>query len=1395
MSVHLTDLLAAGTPGLLADDRAGPPPACPPGVLMLPAADHRPRAQAGERLHQVFEQRCDSLCAAGQAGHIAVEGTQTVLSYAALDTLANQLARHLRQQGLRAGDVVGLLFDKGHWAIAAMLALGKIEAVYVPLDASFPADRLAFIAQDSGMRWMLSERAHEALAAASGKPLLCLDAHAKAIAAQPVQRLAPEEVGAPARRAADARCYIIYTSGSTGRPKGVPIDHAQVLNFVRVAAETYGYRADDRVYQGLTLAFDFAVEEIWVPLAVGATLVPNQTGGSLLGADLGEFLRSRRISALCCVPTLLATLEDELPALRLLIVSGEACPRDLVQRWWRPGREFLNAYGPTEATVTATLGRPQPGQPVTIGRPLPTYAILIMPPRECRALPFGEEGEIAIAGAGIASGYLNREEQTRAAFVADEIGIPHNCSGRIYRTGDLGRINAAGELEYLGRIDSQVKIRGYRIELAEIESLLLQCEGVSQAVVQPWESSPGVKELVAYYTAAPGAAPPRAEALAGALRERLPGYMVPSHYECLQQMPMLASDKADRKRLPPPRAKRLDLGQQAYVAPAEGLEQALAQVLQGLLGVERVSATAHFFQDLGMNSLLLALFSARLREAGASAGLPGTVSMRQLYGHPSVRELAAALARPAQPALAIAAVQPHRASNLAYLACGAAQLALGMAWVGANAAAAWWAVHLVIDAADWPAALVTAVCCALAYLLAAAVLPVAAKWALAGRCKPARIRAWSLDYLRFWVVKALIRSSPMVLFAGSPLYVWYLRSLGARIHPSAYVGLRTPPACPDLLQVGAEAVLCRNAELPTYRVLQGWVETGPVRVGAQARVGEFAYLDIDTALEPVAELAHASSLQAGQRVPAGALWHGSPAQPAGRAAAAPADLSMPPVPAWRRWSFCVLLLAPALTAVVLPLLGAHAVWGEGGHALDAAGEPLADLVHEGARLASAAGNEGWAGWLRWSGLAAAAYALLLLAGLLWVATVPRWCAAWLRPGRCYPLYGLHHWLQMAVRSTSNRPWFNALFGDSADIVRYLKAIGWRLPGLVQTGSNFGMAQQHDVPVLCTVGSGTLVSDGLSMLNAEIGARGLQVHEVGLGAHCFLGNAIAVPAGHRVGANCLLASKVMLPLDGPPWEGIGLLGSPAMQIPRVSALGADPTQQHSPQWRAERLRRKTRSNRIGMLLYLGLNLVPLLALAALWHELYPWGSAHGAWFAAGFANLALAFGLGWLIWVDAASRGFRALQPMRSALLEPAFWRHERHWKLGLANDNFLLAGFAGTPLRGWLWRAMGVKVGRRLLDDGASITEKTLAELGDDCTLGARAILQGHSLEDGNFQSDHLVLEDGCSVGANCYVHYGVRLGAGSTVLADAFVMKGQQVPAGEVWVGNPAQSAQGRAG
>jgi non-ribosomal peptide synthetase-like protein len=1311
------------------------------------------RWSPGERLQHLFERQCDELRSRGGRSRPAIDAGGDVLTYHELDARANQLARYLLGCGVRGGDRVGLLFDQAVHSYVGMLAVLKLNAAYVPLDTGFPPDRVSYIVGDAAVRTVLTQSHLAAKVGQLPAVPVCMDEVAAAVSAEDADRLTDRETGPPV----DELCYIIYTSGSTGRPKGVAVEHAAICNFVRVAAERYGLRPDDRVYQGMTIAFDFAVEEIWVPLLVGATLVPKPAGASLVGPDLADFLADRAVTAMCCVPTLLATLDRDLPRLRFLLVSGEACPQDLVARWHRPGRRFLNVYGPTEATVTATWTTVRPDRPVTIGQPLPTYSVAILDPRDGRAVPPGQVGEIGIAGVGLARGYVNRPDLTDAAFVPDFLGLPDNPSGRIYRTGDLGRVNADGELEYLGRIDSQVKVRGYRIELTEIESVLLQVPGIAQAVADTYEPAPGAVELVAYYSRHTGDGAPDRERLLQLLRDRLPGYMVPAYLEELAAIPMLPSDKADRKRLPPPRGPRALAAQQAFTAPQGDVEATLAGVLAGVLGLEQVSVTSHFFADLGANSLLMAQFCAAVR---CRDGLPA-VSIKDVYLHPTLRDLAGALADSERPPVVPAgAPATARASSRQYVLCGALQLVIFLTYTGMSSlvlVAGYEVVSAGTGLVDRYLRSVLFGVGALVYLCSG---PVVAKWLLVGRWTVREIPIWSLAYIRFWTVKTLVRTNPLALFRGSPLYVLYLRALGARIGRGVVI-FGAMPVCSDLLTVGDGTVIRKDAAVSCYRAVGGVIQTGPVTIGRNAFVGEKTAVDIWTAMGDDSQLGHASALYAGQRVPAGQRWHGSPAQPAevDYRAVPPAVCSTR-----RRFTYGSVQLL-TLVAVYVPVglgsvTGLLAAWLGGGYA-----DPTQVGYYRNLLAVTAV--------LFFGGL---------LVGLAVVFSVPRVLHRLLRPDRVYPLYGVHYSVQRTIARLTNLAAFTDLFGDSSYIVHYLRGLGYDLSRVVQTGTNFGTELRHETPYLAHVGTGTMVSDALSIMNADFSSSSFRVSPVRIGAHNFLGNNLAFPTGARTGDDCLFGTKTMIPIDGPVREGVGLLGSPCFEIPR--SVQRDRAVR-VPVTEADRLRRlaaKNRYNLATMGLYLLVNyalLVCVTLLGLLAAGLY--GGA-GPLVVPVTLLAVLVFRILYGVLVERGlALHFRRLRPRLCSIYDAYFWWHERLWKLGGT------ALFSGTPFKPVTWRLYGVRVGRRLFDDGCGIPEKTLVTIGDDCTLNAGTVIQCHSLEDGVFKSDHTRLGDRCTLGMESFVHYGVSVGDGTLLEPDSFLMKGQETAPGSRWGGNPA--------
>lgn len=1309
---------------------------------ILCGADSPRIGQPGERLSRVFEG-----LAATYDTATAVIDSGRIWTYREMDAAANRFAHLLADRGVKPGDRVALLLDRSAETYIAVLAVMKAGAAFVPLALAFPEERMSLIIEDAGVSLVVTIADHAARAAGLAVPHLVIAADSPEAAGYPDT---PLEVAA----SDDDICYILYTSGTTGRPKGVAVRHQSICNFVRVAADAYGYRPDDRIYQGMTVAFDFSTEEIWVPFVAGATVVPAPGRMTLIGEELADFLRANAITCMACSPTLLSSIESDVPSLRAILVGGEACPHNLVTRWSRPGRQILNTYGPTEATVTATMCYLTPERPVTIGAPLPTYSIAILDAESPKLAAPGELGEIGIAGMGVAVGYLNRPDLTAQKFIHDFIGLPNNPTQRIYRTGDLGRINADGEIEYHGRIDTQVKIRGYRIELGEIEAVLLDQPSIAQAAVTTWKIEPDRIELVGYYALKSGMPPLARDDIVKELRRRLPDYMVPSFLEELPALPMTVSDKVDTRRLPKPTSLRVTT-ERNEILPSTDDERFLTEALRGVLKMDDIYVEDHFFNDLGANSLLMARFCAKLRARKEWA----TTSMRDIYLHPTVADLARHLRGPEEDNAAAEEVcLTHRASNLAYWTCGIAQLA----FFGLYSYLDLWLLNdgldWVYDMLDDPFQLYLR--CA---LLSAAVFfgmsgfAIAVKWLLIGRWKAESFPIWGLRYYRFWLVKTLIRTAPVVLFRGSPLYSLYLRLLGARLGRSTTIECRAIPVCTDLISIGANSILRKESTVLGYRAQAGYIHTGPISIGRGAFVGVGSMVDIDTSIGDHAQLGHASSLQRGQHIPDGAHWHGSPA------AETTADYCKVPVvtlPKMRRILYEAVQLVTLLVVVTPFPLWFHSFWTN-----------VSDDYQETIGIVA---------------IGTTVTLLGIIVGLLFAAlALPRLFSLVLKPNRTYQLYGFHFWLQSIVEVATNARLLNLIFGDSSAIVGYIRALGWKLNTVVQTGSNFGSNQQQDNPLFCEIGSGTMVSDGLYMINAHKSAAAFRLEHTKIGERNYLGNNIFYPPDGRTGDNVLLGTKTMVPIDGPVRENTGLLGSPSFEIPRMVKRDRELIQGVSEDDRRTRLPHKNRHNLVTALMFVAVQWLMLFVTLAIWDRALNYYTewAEVALFVAVVLTAATVIPIH--IFVEWASMGFRRLQPRTDTIYDVAFWRHERHWKL---SDSFVLQLFAGTPFRPMLLRALGTKVGKRVYDGGANLTERSLVEIGDDATLNEGCVLQAHSLEEGVFKSDHVRIGNGCTLSPAAFVHYGVTMGEGSIADVDCFVMKGEILEPNSIWRGNPAK-------
>ena len=586
-------------------------------------------------IHELFEEQVEKTPDA-----IAVVFEQEQLTYQQLNQRANQLAHHLQSLGVKPEVLVGICVEPSIEMVVGLLGILKAGGTYVPLDPNYPQERLSYMLEDSGVGVLVTQSQLLESVPENNARLVCLDSDWGAIEQQSQGNL---DIGVNSANLA----YVIYTSGSTGKPKGVLVDHYALVNHCLNIQSIYQLVPSDRVLQFSSLSFDPSLEQIFVPLTIGAGVVVR--GEKLWDANqFKENIEKYSITVVNLPPAYWQQLVQQwlnCPQLapkdkpRLIIIGGDAMPPETVQFWQKTSlasARLLNAYGPTETTITSTVFEVNYAadfkklpKNIPIGRPIANTQIYILD-SHLQPVPVGVPGELYIGGDGLARGYLNRPQLTSEKFILN----PFDNSQRLYKTGDQARFLPDGNIEFLGRIDNQVKIRGFRIELGEIEAVLATHPQVNQAVVIAIEENTGSKRLVAYVVT-------NSEITTQQLREylntQLPGYMIPSVFVTLDSLPLTPNGKVDRKALPAPDINLTRSHE--YVPPQTETEKQITAVLQEVLQLEKVSIYDNFF-ELGANSLTLLTINSKLRGT-LSVKLPVT----DMFTYPNIKTLSQHIAK------------------------------------------------------------------------------------------------------------------------------------------------------------------------------------------------------------------------------------------------------------------------------------------------------------------------------------------------------------------------------------------------------------------------------------------------------------------------------------------------------------------------------------------------------------------------------------------------------------------------------------------------------------------------------------------------------------------------------------------------------------------------------
>ena len=1277
------------------------------------------------------------------------------VSYAELEVRANRVANALRARGYGPGCFVGLWMSRSLDLHVALLGVLKAGAAYLPFDADAPVDRVSVSLADCSAPAILVDAITRSKAAGLDVPALRLE------------DLTSDDKRAPDLRAdgvtRDHPAYAIYTSGSTGKPKGIVISHANICHYLRAANSVYGITGEDVAFQGASVAFDLSLEEIFIPYLVGATLWVASRQVLDEADRLADVLNQAGITVLDTVPTLLAMLPKDVPSLRVVILGGEACPPAVAARWCRPGRTIFNSYGPTEATVVATIAEVRPDEPVTIGRPIPNYSCYVVD--ESMALvPSGVQGELLIGGPGVAKGYLGRPELTAEKFIRNAFAI-HGNDPVLYRSGDAVSVDANGNLLFHGRIDDQVKIRGFRLELGEIEAKLTDLAGVSQATVV-LRNDNGLDRLVAFLVPQPGATLDKT-ALRDALHAQLPSYMVPSHFEVTDRLPRLTSGKADRKAL---QAAPLtgDAGPGEQDEPQTPTEAALLEAARRVFPGQAVPLEADFFMDLGGHSLLAARFVSAVRETAHLDGL----TLQDVYGARSLRAMAERLdARAPQGGGGREAERKDRSFTppplLRRFLCGAAQAA-ALPFILALMTAQWLGVfvsYMLLSGED--AGILQEIATLLGVYMvinaATVLIAVAAKWLVIGRTKPGRYPLWGVYYYRWWLAQRFISLVHLKWFQGSPVMRALLRALGAKVGDDTLIGEFESGAI-DLVTIGAGATIGGKVKLANAEVIGNELVIGAVEIGADAYVGTSCVIGMDAVVGHGTELADLTALPAGARTGSYERWDGSPARRSG--SVDPAEL---PVPATagrlRRGAhaafYAVMLLAlPPIS--LMPIFPAFYLF-----------DNLDGLL----------GAVFGVNYLYYLPLIAWPTAMALVAVTVCMIAAVRWIVL---PRVEAGTYSVHSgfYLRKWMVALSTEVMLDTLSSLYATV--YMRAwyrlMGAKIGKDAEISTN--LAGRYD---LVEIGEKCFIADEVVLGDEDIRRGWMVLKPVKTEARVFVGNDAVVPAGASIPTGSLIGIKSKPPANEAMSAGETWFGSPPIKLPvrqRFDGVGANWTYEPSRARRLGRAAFEAFSLSMPTMLFITFG-----TLAVEWFAPAILEQRYGTFLAEFLAvsvaipaaMVAVVILVKWLLMgrYEPTVKPMWSWWAMKTEAVAVLYW--------GLAGK-VLLDHLRGTPMLPWVLRLFGTRFGKGVFMDTTDITEFDCVSVGDHSAVNALSALQTHLYEDRVMKVGRVKVGRGVTIGAGSTVLYDTGVGDYAQLGPLTLVMKGEEIPAHTEWAGAPAE-------
>ena len=1258
----------------------------------------------------------------------ALDDGSTILSYRELMARVISVAKLLGQAGVRRGDRVGVRMESGsHRLYVSILGVLAAGAAYVPVDADDPDERASLVFGEAGVVGTIN-RSGQFIPASGAEPTHLFEG------AAPHASTASLLIEQPPSAGDDA--WIIFTSGSTGVPKGVAVTHRCAAAFVDAEAgmflQSEPIGPGDRVLAGLSVAFDASCEEMWLAWRYGACLVPAPRSLVKSGVDLGPWLLARGITIVSTVPTLAAMWPaDSLESVRLLIFGGEACPPELVERLAVEGREVWNTYGPTEATVVSCGALVDGTGPVRIGLPLAGWELAVVDSNG-KHVAEGEIGELIIGGVGLAR-YLDPAKDA-------EKYAPHEGLGweRAYRSGDMVRFESEGLL-FVGRVDDQVKVGGRRIELGEIEAALNNLEGVSASAVTVRKTEAGSTLLVGYLAVSVGAEFDHPTAMAR-LREELPAALVPV-LTVMDELPVRTSGKVDRTALPWPLP---DVNLES--SGMTDHEITVAELWHEVLGVPVTDASVNFF-DLGGGSLSAALLVAKIRDFDPE------FTVADVYAHPRLGAMADVLAN-RQEEVTPGRTDFHRVTPIArrvqllqtalsfplFVLAGARWLTYALA---AAQVATWVGVDVVPTVPLW--ALVPALVILGTPFGRMAIAALVARLLLRG-LKPGDYPRGGTTHMRLWFAEQTALHIGAVSLAGAPWIIYYARALGAKIDRG--VDLHTLPPVTGMLTIGYGASIEPEVDLSGYWIDGDTVRVGGIRIGSNAVVGARSTLLPGTRLGKNSEIAAGSAVFG--RVPAGQRWAGSPAQRVGKTSA-----WWPPERPPRRVGWVPVFALSSTLFALIPFVAFAA-----GAAL------LLDRI-------SSAGSFGDAALLALIWLAPAS----LLSGAVFagmVVVAVRLLSLGISPG-IHPVRSAAGWCAWSTERVLDlaRTFLFPIYASLFTPV-WLRLLG------AKVGANVEASTVLLIPKLTTIRDEVFLADDTMIAPYGLGGGWIRLGEVEIGRRAFVGNSGLAPAGHRIPKDGLVAVLSTAPRKSK--AGSSWLGSPPMRLRRTIAVHDDERTFHPPfglrvaraLWELGRVVPVIVTNATGLGVVLG-----LLWLTSMFGVGLALVASGLVMLLAGAVAASLSTIVKWMLVGRIRARE----HPLWSSFI----WRTEvADTFVELVGAPWFAQYMGGTLGLVWWLRSMGAHIGKGVWCDTYWLPEADLVFMEDGSTVNRGCVVQTHLFHDRIMSLGEVRLQAGATLGPHSVILPAATIGQHGTVGPSSLVMRGEFVPTGSRWSGNP---------